>query len=730
MTMFEAFETPIGTRESDRTWRGMVARARREYLTRLMPVWAAVLTLATLVLGLPGLYLLGAATGFSENPSILVILDQGPLASSLAVLSRWVAPLVSVLSPTDQRFGLEAFVIGMVLMLALALLVRAAGSRQWYQSVYDDIPRRRWLLSGLLWIALPLIVCFLMLFFGALIVEVESSPAIVSVLIALIAVVVLCAALSVVYLTFSVREPAIPSVIVGAASAAVLLCLAAVVVEWVPGVRTLPPGETSPFRALVSLSVLLFVFWALVLAGSQLSVAMARRRDPIERFNHANRGEQLDFALSLIRVLERQTQSQRWARTDKLAMALAAPTAMVTYALDRLRRSGIVAYDDDGSRPPNHWAIKNDLEALTLHDLSRAMGTNLDPLPGLHGRTHEDVIADLAEREHLSQTQDLLSLFRDQNDLIPVGEPMLAVTEVDYRLGDEEAFAASQAFEPTAQVVDRDAGDNGGPTPGEPSYVFVESQVEEGMVLNLKSGPSALLDPDQAGDAGLGEAAIALDLTTTMRIVPDDTKEDSDEGTSEDSDEETPEDSGRETTVDDGPLVVSTLAEGNLDEDVIDYREPAPLALGPDSPLASVRAEIDNLLSDGSAPISVVAVSPLSAWRRSAAAAKAAAAARARLKRAFAPAGAALSVDAAGSWKRAAIPARDPAFDAMVDPVLDPVVSAASSSAPSTPDEPQDTPDSAHETHREWLLPVPPKRSWRQESGALDPVAAWKRDAG
>ena len=150
MTMFEAFETPLGAREADRTWRGMVARARREYLIRLMPIWAAVLTLASLVLGLPGLYLLGKATGVSSNESVQVVLGQAPMASSLALVSRWVEPLVSVLSPTGLRFGLEAFAMGMLLMLGLAALVRAAGGRQWYQSVYDDIPRRRWLLLGLL----------------------------------------------------------------------------------------------------------------------------------------------------------------------------------------------------------------------------------------------------------------------------------------------------------------------------------------------------------------------------------------------------------------------------------------------------------------------------------------------------------------------------------------------------------------------------------------------------
>ena len=74
MTRFEAFETPIGARDMDRSWRGMVARARREYLSRLMPIWAAVLTLASLVLGLPGLYLLGRATGVSRNESVQVVL--------------------------------------------------------------------------------------------------------------------------------------------------------------------------------------------------------------------------------------------------------------------------------------------------------------------------------------------------------------------------------------------------------------------------------------------------------------------------------------------------------------------------------------------------------------------------------------------------------------------------------------------------------------------------------
>lgn len=719
MTMFEAFETPIGARDMDRSWRGMVARARREYLSRLMPIWAAVLTLATLVLGVPGLYLLGAATGFSDNPSILVVLDHGPLASALAVVSRWVQPLVSVLSPTDQRFGIEAFAIGTVLMLGLAALVRAAGSRQWYQSVYDDIPSRRWLLLALLWGSLPLIVGFLMMFFGALIVEVRESPAIVGALVALIAVVVLCAALCVVYLTFSVREPAIPSVILGALCAAVGLCLVTIAIEWIPGVRSLPAGETSPFRALVSLSVLLFVAWSIVLAGSQLAVAISRRHDPIERFNRANRGEQLDFALGLVRDLEAQTRAKRWAQIEDLARAQAAPLAMVTYALDRLRRSGIVDYSDDGSRPPRRWAIKNDLETLSLHDLSRAMGTNLDPLPGLHGRSNEDIIGELAEREHLSQTQNLLSLFRDEDDLSrPIGEPLLAVTDVDYRLGEQDAFASSRVFEPIAQVVDRTSGDNGGPAKGEESYVFVETVVDEGMVLDVQSGPSAVLDPDEYKDPADG---VALDLTSAMRIVP---------VAADNQDRDLPAAPAPVDPDESGSVLVSSVAEGEFDGEALAVSEPAPLKLGDASPLAAVREEIDHLLS-GEPPMAVEMVAPLAVWRRSAAAAQAAAVARAadraRPKPAFVPAGMAEAVPPQGTWKAGTVPARDPQLDPMLDPAPEP---DALGEAKETADAVDDVPDSSHSTHPEWLLPVPPQRSWQRESGAASPAQSWKRGAG
>lgn len=695
--MFEAFETPLGARETDRTWRGMVARARREYLLRLMPIWAAVLTLASLVLGLPALYLLGEATGLSGNESVLVALDRGPMASSLTVVSRWVEPLVSVLSPTGTRFGLEAFIIGMVLMLALASLVRSAGSRQWYQSVYDDIPLRRVLLLGLLWVALPVILGFLLMFFGALIVEVEGSPATVSILVAVVSIVVLGTALALIYLTFSVREPAIPSLIVGAFVAAILLCLATVVVQWIPGLRTLSIDETSPFRALVTLSVFLFVLWSIVLAGSQLAVALARRHDPIERFTNASRGEQLDFALGLVRDLEGQTRAKRWAQVDDLAHSLAAPTAMVTFALDRLRRSGIVAFSDDGSRPPRRWSISNDLENLTLHDLSRAMGTNLDPLPGLHGRTNEDIIQDLAEREHLSQTQNLLSLFRDETGLQPVGEPMLAVTDVDYRFGEQDAFAASQVFEPVAQVVDRTTGDNGGPVQGDESYVFVESVVDEDLVVDVHSGPSALLDPDDSEDLG---ASIALDLTHAMRIA-----------SSEDEEDDLP----RVPDDPDAPVVVSAVAHEAVDDDAVDLREPLALNLGEASPLASVRAEIDHLLH-GDVPSEVQPVRPITVWRRDPDAALAAANARALPKPIFVPAGPAEAVEPAGSWKLSLIPLRSADSD----------TAALAEILPS--DEPD--PSAAPAQNSEWLLPVTPKQAWRRQSATVEPLQSWKRGTG
>lgn len=705
--MFEAFETPLGARETDRTWRGMVARARREYLIRLMPIWAAVLTLASLVLGLPGLYLLGRATGVSRNESVQVVLDQAPMASSLAVVSRWVEPLVSVLSPTGLRFGLEAFVIGMTLMLGLAALVRAAGGRQWYQSVYDDIPVRRWLLLGLLWLALPMFIAFLTMFFGALMVEVQDSPFSVSILVTIVSIVVLSTTLVLFYLTFSVREPAIPSLIVGAFVAAIMLCVALLVIDVVPGLRTLAIDDTSPFRALITLSVFLFVFWSIVLAGSQLAVALARRHDPIARFTNAGRGEQLDFALGLVRDLEAQTRSKRWAQTDELAKALAAPTAMVTFALDRLRRAGIVSYSRDGSRPPRRWSISNDLEELTLHDLSRAMGTNLDPLPGLHGRSNEEVIHALAEREHLSQTQNLLSLFRDEGETA-IGEPMLAVTDVDYRLGEQDAFASSRAFEPVAQVVDRATGDNGGPAKGDEAYVFVDTVVEEDLVLNVQSGPSALLDPDEGEEIS---ASIALDLTSAMQIADMDDDEVGGLGHAPVTDED-----------DGGPVMVSAVTDTEFEADAVSLNEPAPLKLGNASPLAAVRDEIDNLLGD-EPPRAVQPIIPMLAWQRDPASVQAAATARARRRAAFIPAGPVQAVEPAGSWKFGLIPPRDPALDPIIDADAD---AAGSGDNPSV----DDVPDSASTKHSEWLLPVAPSRSWRGESGAAEPMQSWKRPTG
>ena len=97
---------------------------------------------------------------------------------------------------------------------------------------------------------------------------------------------------------------------------------------------------------------------------------------------------------------------------------------------------------------------------------------------------HDVKVLDCCLREHLSQTQNLLSLFRDEGETA-IGEPMLAVTDVDYRLGEQEAFASSRAFEPVAQVVDRAKGDNGGPVKGEEAYVFVDAVLDEDLSAGL-----------------------------------------------------------------------------------------------------------------------------------------------------------------------------------------------------------------------------------------------------
>ena len=186
------------------------------------------------------------------------------------------------------------------------------------------------------------------------------------------------------------------------------------------------PVQTSRLgqAAAVTVLAILYLGWATVLAGSQLAVA-ARREDPIDSFLQAGRGEQLDFGLRLVRDLEAQTRLRRWARVEDLAASLRAHPAMITFALDRLRRSGLVEFDEEDRRPPRRWGIRDDLEALSLHDLSRAMGTHLEPSPGLHGGAAEDVIEGLAAREQLAQGQNLLSLFRDEGDAALAPGPYL-----------------------------------------------------------------------------------------------------------------------------------------------------------------------------------------------------------------------------------------------------------------------------------------------------------------
>ena len=370
---------------------------------------------------------------------------------------------------------------------------------------------------------------------------------------------------------------------------------------------------------------------------------------------------------------------------------------MVTFALDRLRRSGIVSFQDDGNRPPRHWSISNDLEALTLHDLSRAMGTNLDPLPGLHGRTNEEVIRDLAEREHMSQTQNLLSLFRDESSVQPVGEPMLAVTDVDYNFGEQDAFAASQAFEPVAQVVDRTTGDNGGPVQGDQSYVFVDAVLDEDLVVDVHSGPSALHDPDDGEELG---AAVALDLTSAMRVASLDDEDEMFVPSATDDPS--------------APITVSAVVEERLDDDALTLREPAPLKLGDASPLAAVREEINHLLLGDELP-QAQPVQPMKVWRRDAETALALARQRARPKPLLIPAGPAQAVEPSGSWKLSQIPLRRGRAEA----------ASPSAMAQAQPEEATALPQNS-----EWLLPVTPKQAWRRDVADVEPVQSWKRGAG
>ncbi len=136
------------------------------------------------------------------------------------------------------------------------------------------------------------------------------------------------------------------------------------------------------------------------------------------------------------------------------------------------------------------------------------MGTHLEPFPGLHGGAAEDVIEDLAAREQLAQGQNLLSLFRDEGDAaLAPGAPMLAVADARFGLADIDAVAGAPLFSPTAELVDRAAGDNGGPLDAEPGYIFVDAVLDESVRI------------DDAETASVSGAA--LDLTRDMRLQDD-----------------------------------------------------------------------------------------------------------------------------------------------------------------------------------------------------------------
>ena len=564
MTLYDAFDAPVGTRETDRTLRAVLRRAWRAYFARLMPVWAGVLTFATVVLGLPGLALLAQALApVLSGPfeSMDVARSFSGLALGLTSLAAWSTPLTDWLRPTLDRFGLESLAVGSVCLLASAALLRAAGARQWYQSVYDDVPRRRFTLTLLLSAMLPIVVGGQLWLAGAMANATADAPTAASATVWLVNGLALMLTLFAVFLTFSLRRPAFGSLLFGAGMSSLGLCgllaLSAFVLDHT-SMNLNAGAQTGSLRlpAVIAVLTIAYLGWATVLAGSQLAVSLARREDPIDSFLRASRGEQLDFGLRLVRDLEAQTRIHHWAVVDDLAASVGAHPAMVTFALDRLRRSGLVEFDEEGRRPPRRWSIRDDLEALSLHDLSRAMGTHLEPLPGLHGGAAEDVIEDLAAREQMAQGQNLLSLFREEPDAaLAPGAPMLAVADVRFGLADIDAMAGAPQFRPTAELVNRAAGDNGGPLDIEPGYVFVDAVLGAGSELDV-TAPGA-----------------ALDLTWDMRL-----RDDYAMITSPDPSE---------------PRAIypgSTSAERQPDD------EERPLILGQASPLAAVQREIDHLL--------------------------------------------------------------------------------------------------------------------------------------
>ena len=247
-----------------------------------------------------------------------------------------------------------------------------------------------------------------------------------------------------------------------------VIALATTVFVWVLGYLIPQPlVGVSGFTKIGFVLAHLFGLWLLIVLGVHFLARQTLEQSDWQDMDELTRGQQVDFALAIMKTLGHADNSNRWLPGQAIAQRLGAKHSMTVQALRRLNEFDLVRASQASNRP-DHWRLSTEsLHAVNLQDLMEAFGATLDPSNGVYEEGPQPAMMNLADQEKRVFRTDLASLTRgDRGPALTSDAPAFISLISDRGVGTQTDAAgapppvgeSSKAYERLTALLEKEAG--------------------------------------------------------------------------------------------------------------------------------------------------------------------------------------------------------------------------------------------------------------------------------
>ena len=437
-------------------------RERPKFSDRLglaQPLLAAAgLTLISLALGLPILYLLNTALSADVAPASLM--DTFQIGALFTKAAAWLdGPLVVLVNTNGGlSFGGLLFVTLAFALLTWGMAMMLLSQWRAQLPVMEEASYLRLMPAILLTlIAMPI-------FFWLVRLAGPSAQAAQATLVLLLHVGFAFFLLLAWYGGLSGNFFSWRALLIVAA----LTATALTAFVWILGALVPQKGDgLAGFTIAVFVLLHLLGFWLIVVLGVHMLARQTLAHTDWQDLDELTRGQQVDFALAIMKTLGHADNHSRWMGGQAIAQRLGSNHAITVQTLKRLTEFDLVRASQTANRP-DHWRLSTEsLHAVNLQDLMEAFGATLDPSGGVYEEGPQPAMLDLADQEKRVFRTDLASLTRgDRSPALTSDGPAFLSLLSDKGVGTQTDAAGApppvregdKAYERLTSLLEKEAG--------------------------------------------------------------------------------------------------------------------------------------------------------------------------------------------------------------------------------------------------------------------------------